>query len=437
MFPGIRVAAVAAGLWALGGSGVWAEAPAVWIESELPSLISLYQHFHAHPELSFHEEATASRFAEELRATGAEVTTGIGVHGVVGLIKNGRGPTVLLRSDLDALPVVEATQLPYASRVKTTDDSGAEVGVMHACGHDVHMTNVIGVTRYLAAHREAWSGTLMVIGQPAEERGGGAKAMLNDGLFTRFPKPDFALAVHVDSTLVSGTVGYRSGYALANVDSVDIVVKGKGGHGAYPHTTIDPIVMASQLVMDLQTVVSREIAPTEPAVITVGAIHGGTKHNIIADSCHLKLTVRSYSDQVRQQLADGIRRKAQAVAAGAGAPEPEVVFSDGTPAMFNNEALVDRLVPVFRRTIGEKNVVKTEPSMGGEDFSEYGLAGVPIFMFQVGSIERERMRGYDQQGQKPPSLHSPVYYPDSEGTLRTGLTAMVAAVFELMPPENR
>ena len=272
-----------------------------WVAETCRALVELYQHLHQNPELSLQEEKTAARMAEELRAIGAKVTTGIGGHGVVGVLENGPGKVLMLRADMDALPVVEETGLPYASKVRAKDPRGATVPVMHACGHDMHMTNLVGVARYLAAHRDRWSGTVVFLFQPAEELGGGAEAMIDDGLFDRFPRPDFAVAlarrVRNADRPVSATC---PGYALANVDSIDITVKGRGGHGAYPETTIDPIVIAAKLVLDLQTIVSREMKPTEPAVITVGSIHGGTKHNIIPDECRLQLTVRSYSPEVRR-----------------------------------------------------------------------------------------------------------------------------------------
>ena len=304
---------------------------------------------------------------------------------------------------------------------------------MHACGHDIHITCQIGVARYLATHKDAWRGTVMFVGQPAEEVGNGAQAMLKDGLFTRFPRPKYALALHVDAALPAGQVGFRAGYILANVDSVDIVMKGKGGHGAYPHTTIDPVVLAAHLIVDLQSLISREKSPFEPAVVTVGSIHGGTKHNIISDNCRLQLTVRSYSPEVRERLLEGIRRKAKAAALSAGAPEPTVDFSDATPATRNDEALVERVVPVFRRVLGDDKVIPSEPSMGGEDFSEYGLAGVPIFMFRLGSVSADRLAEMKKAGKTPPSLHSPFYYPDARETITTGVTAMSAAVVDLLP----
>lgn len=408
--------------------------PGLWAKQNMDDLGALYQRLHANPELSFHEKETAAQLAELWASLGAEVTTGVGGHGVVGIFSNRDGPMVMLRCDMDALPVREQTRLVYASKVTVRDQEGAEVGVMHACGHDIHMTSAVGVARYLSSHRDLWKGKLMLVAQPAEERGAGAKAMLDDGLFTRFGKPTWALALHVDAGRPVGQIGVRAGYALANVDSVDITVYGKGGHGAYPHLTIDPVVQAAQLVMSLQTIVSREVKPTESAVVTVGSIHGGTKHNVIADECRLQLTVRSYSDDVRAQVLAAIQRKAEAVAAGAGAPMPAVSVSEGTPALWNDQPLTDRLSPVLRRALGDDNVVPAEPSMGGEDFSRYGKAGVPIFMFWLGSVDAQRLRRYEQLGQKPPSLHSAEYYPDYEETIITGVKVTATAILELLAP---
>lgn len=410
--------------------------PQSWVKENLDELVTLYRDLHAHPELSFEEQVTSERLAKEWRAVGADVTTGVGGYGVVALLKNGDGPVLMLRTDLDALPVVEQTGLVFASQVKVKDASGGDVGVMHACGHDVHMTNLVGVARYLAANKDRWRGTVMFLGQPAEERGAGAKAMLDDGLFEIFPKPDFAVALHVDSSLAAGHVGYRAGYSLANVDSVDITMRGKGGHGAYPHTTIDPIVQAAELVMSLQTIVSREIKPLEPAVITVGSIHGGTKHNIIGDSCHLQLTVRSYSDEVRVHLLEAISRKAKAVAIGARAPEPLIEVSEGTPALSNDEQLTERLAVVLHRVVGEQNIEPSEQSMGGEDFSRYGKAGVPILMYRLGAVDARRLDRYKQLGQDPPSLHSPLFYPDIDQTLVTGVSTMANIALELLAPDS-
>lgn len=406
---------------------------ASWVDANLDDLVALYTHFHTHPELSYQEVQTAARLAKELEAVGCEVTTGVGGHGVVGLLKNGDGPTLMLRCDLDALPVAEETGLEYASKATAVNEDGVEVGVMHACGHDVHITNLIAVARYLSSHKNEWAGTLIFIGQPAEEKGGGAKAMLEDGLFERFPRPDFAVALHVDSFLPAGMVAYRGGYAMANVDSCDITVKGRGGHGSYPQGCIDPIAQAAQLIVDLQTIVSREIAPLEPAVITVGSIHGGTKHNVIPDSCHLQLTIRSYSPEVRERLKESIIRKAKAVAESFRAPEPKIDYTEGTPSLFNDERLVERLVPAFVEALGEERVTQADRTMGGEDFSRYGLAGIPIFMYRLGSVERERLSRIAETGNTPPSLHSAKYYPDVRPTLTTGVTSMISVVRELLP----
>jgi hippurate hydrolase len=358
----------------------------------------------------------------------------VGGHGIVGLLENGAGPVVMLRADSDALPVTEQTGLPYASTVQTLNEGGVEVGVMHACGHDVHMTNLIGAGCYLAANKSLWQGTLMLVGQPAEERGAGARAMLDDGLFERFPKPDFAVGLHVSPVLATGKIGYRPGYVMANVDSVDITLYGKGGHGAYPHTTIDPVVQAAQLVLALQTIVSREIDPIDPAVITVGSIHGGTKNNIIGDTAKLQLTVRSFSAEVRRQLLAAITLKAQAVAMGAGAPEPLVTIEEGTPSLFNDPALAARLRPVFERLVGKENIDLSKLSMGGEDFSRYGQAGVPILMYWLGAVSQDRLDAYAAAGEPPPSLHSPLFYPDAEETLIMGVSSLSSIALELLKP---
>jgi len=407
---------------------------AKWVDQQLPSLLELYEHFHTHPELSFREDQTADRVAHELQQAGFEVTTKFGKTGVVAVLKNGVGKTLLLRTDLDALPVAEKTGLRYAATVTAKDEHGKETGVMHACGHDIHMTNLIATCRYLAKNRDQWKGTIVAIGQPAEERGTGAAAMLKDGLLEKFPKPDFALALHCDATLAAGQVGYRFGHATAYVDSIDITLTGRGGHGSAPHTTIDPVVMGAKLVLDLQTIVSREQNPMEPAVVTVGSIHAGTKHNIIGDQCVLQLTVRSQTPEAREKIVAAIRRKAKAVADSAGAVEPEVQASEGTPAMFNDAKLGERVITAFRRELGEEAVVARNPTMGGEDFSRYGLAGVPIFMFNLGTVEKMRLAGYARVNEPPPSLHSPRYYPDAEPTLKTAVRATVVGALELLSP---
>jgi hippurate hydrolase len=419
----------------IGISTVRADKPVAaedWIDAEYPKLLELYHWLHQNPELSFQEKETAAKLAELWRADGYEVTTKVGGHGIVGLLKNGDGPTVMLRTDLDALPVTEQTQLPYASTKRVEIAGGGTTGVMHACGHDIHMTNLVGTARYLAQHKDQWSGTLMLIGQPAEERGAGARAMLADELFTRFPKPDFAVALHTSDNKPAGTVALMPGYALANVDSVDITVKGRGGHGSAPHTTIDPVIQAAELIVSLQTIVSREVKPTEPAVVTVGSIHGGTKHNIIGNDCHLQLTVRSYSDRIRNQVLSAIDRKAKAIAQGYGAPEPELSISEGTPSLRNDDQLTDRLRKVFGEAIGQQNVDGDEPSMGGEDFSQYGRAGVPIVMYRLGTVRQRRLDRYDALDVPPPSLHSALYYPDVEPSLKTGIRTMTAAALDML-----
>lgn len=414
----------------------WAESPRKWAEQNSDDLLSLYYHFHQHPELSFDEKETSKRLASEWRKNGFQVAENIGGYGVVAVLENGTGKHLMLRTDMDALPVTEQTGLKYASQVVVKTKEGIETGVMHACGHDIHMTNLVGVARYLAANKDKWQGKLMLIGQPAEERGAGAKAMLDDGLFKRFSQPDFGVALHCDSSLAAGKIAYRQGYALANVDSVDITLIGRGGHGAYPHTTIDPIVIAARLVLDLQTVVSREINPIEPAVITVGSIQGGTKHNIIPNTCHLQLTVRSYSDEVRERLKNAIIRKAKAAAEAAAAEEPRIEFTEGTPALLNSDELTQNVMPTVKKVLGKENVVNTDPSMGGEDFSRYGRAGVPILMFWLGTVDEHRLAGYERFNNPPPSLHSPLYYPDAKESLITGISVMSTIALELLSKES-
>lgn len=408
------------------------------LDAESASLLELYRHLHANPELSFQEEKTADRLADELTKAGFEVTTGVGKHGVVAILKNGNGPTVLVRSDLDGLPVKEQTGLSYASKVVTKDDAGKEVPVMHACGHDIHITCLVGVARVLSQIKNQWHGTLVLIGQPAEERGGGAKAMLKDGLFTRFPKPDFCLALHDSADLPAGKVSYTPGFAMANVDSVDITVRGVGGHGSHPDKTKDPVLLASQIVVALQSIVSREIDPGEPAVVTVGSIHGGTKHNIIPDEVKLQLTVRSYTDDIRHQTLTAIQRIARGQAVAAGLPEDRLplvaIEDDFTAATYNDPKLTERLVGVFKSWLGETNTVRRKPTMGGEDFGEFGRTPdkIPICMFDLGGVKREVFEESRRTGKPLPSLHSSLWAPDPEPTLKTGITAMTAAVLELM-----
>ena len=408
------------------------------VSSELPDLLKLYRELHQKPELSFMEVETARRIAREWREAGYEVTEKVGGHGIVALLRNGPGPTLMLRCDLDGLPVKELTGVDYASSHQMKDEDGNLVPTMHACGHDIHMTSLVGTARILASLKDQWQGTLMLVGQPAEERGGGARAMLADGLFKRFPVPDHAVALHVSPATPVGTINYAEGFAMANVDSVDITVFGVGGHGAYPHTTKDPVVLASQIVLALQTIVSREIAPSEPAVITVGSIHGGTKHNIIPDEVKLQLTVRSYSDEVREKLLRGIERIARGQGLAAGLPEdklPRVEVQDEyTPAVYNNPELTRRLRGVFEDWLGQGTAIARPPQMGGEDFGRYGRTEhkVPICLFWLGAVSKESVRQAITQGKTLPSLHSGFFVPDAEPALQAGITATTGAALDLL-----
>jgi hippurate hydrolase len=403
------------------------------LESLYPELDTLYRDLHQTPELSMNEEKTAAKLAAKLRALGFEVTQKVGGHGVVGLLRNGPGPTVMVRADMDALPVEEKTGLPYASKVTAKDPEGKTVPVMHACGHDMHMSVWVGVASLLAKSKDRWKGTVMMVGQPAEERGDGARAMLDAGLFKRFPKPDFALAVHNSSTAAAGTVEYVPGFALASVDSVDVTLYGKGGHGAYPHTTVDPVLLAARYVVALQSIVSRERNPLEPAVVTVGSLHAGTKHNIIADEAKLQLTVRTYKPEVRERILAAIERIAKGESLSAGSPRPPTVsIIEGTPATYNDPELTRRIVGAVSRVLGPQNVKEATPVMGGEDFSEYGRAGVPASLLWIGTVDPAKHQEAQKAGATLPSLHSPVFAPDRERTLRTGVTALTAAALEVL-----
>jgi amidohydrolase len=414
---------------------------------ELPSLLSIYKDLHSHPELSAQEEKTSALIAKELRAAGCEVTEHLGKYtkpnqtgyGVVGLMKNGSGPTVLVRTDLDALPVEEETGLPYASKVVTKNDEGKDVHVMHACGHDAHMAAFIGTARTLAKIKDQWHGTIVFVGQPAEEMGTGARAMLNDGLYTRFPKPDFALGFHDNAQMETGHLGVTEGYTFANVDSVNITVRGMGGHGAYPHKTKDPIVLSAEIINALQTIASRENNPIDPVVVTVGSIHGGTKHNIIPDEVKMQLTVRSYKMDVRERLLAAIDRIAKGCAAAAGVPQDrmpitEVLRDEFSPATFNNPELTKRLVDVWKKAFGADRIEKTDPTMGGEDFSEYSLPdhSIPACDFWLGAVDPAKIADSKKNGTPLPSLHSNKFAPVPEPTIRVGIIGMTSAVLELM-----
>ena len=410
------------------------------VAADMPGLMELYRDLHAHPELSFQEVKTAAKLAARMRELGFTVTEQVVRTGVVAVLENGEGPTVMLRADMDGLPVVEQTGLPFASKEVAVPASGVETGVMHACGHDTHMAAWYGAAMQLVERRDSWSGTLVMILQPAEELGEGALAMIEDGLYTRFPKPDYVIAFHDAAQFPAGMIGYSPGFALANVDSVDVVIPGVGGHGAYPHTTRDPIVLASAIVMKLQTLVSRESSPLEPAVVTVGSFHSGAKHNIISDEARLQLTVRSYTDESRKLLLDGIARIARGEAIAAGMPEdrmPEVTVQEPyTPATYNSPDFTEDVMAAFRERFGQDRVQQVPSVMGGEDFSQYLRAdpeGVKSLIFWVGGVPQEQFDAAQRGEATLPSLHSPFWAPDAEKVIATAAEALTAATLDLMP----
>ena len=423
------------------------QTPQSLADAELPSLLAIYKDIHAHPELSMHEERSAAIVAKELKAAGYQVTERVGKYdkasvtcfGVVGVMKNGAGPIVLVRTDLDALPVHEETGLPYASTVTTKNDEGKEVPVMHACGHDTHIAAFIGTARALAKLKDQWHGTIVFVAQPAEETGNGARALLKGGLYDRFGKPDFALGFHDKADLQTGHIGVTEGYTSANVDSVDVTVRGVGGHGGYPHKTKDPIVLAAEMINAWQTIASRENNPLDPIVVTVGSIHGGTKRNIIPDEVTMQLTVRTYKKQVREKVLAAIERIAKDIAAAGGvlperAPIVTVRKDEFCSATYNNPELTKRLVAVWRKSLGNENVEIVDPTMGGEDFSEYSLPdhSIPAVDFHFGAFDPAKIADYQQTGKELPSLHSSKFAPLPEPTIRTGIVAMTTAVLELM-----
>jgi amidohydrolase len=430
------------------GSAVAQQAPVQRdAESELPSLLAIYKDIHSHPELSWHEEQTSALVAKELRAAGCEVTENFGryddpklkCYGVIGVMKNGAGPTVLVRTDMDALPVHEETGLPYASKITTKNDEGRDVPVMHACGHDAHMSAFVGTARVLQRLKDQWAGTIIFVGQPAEETGNGARALLKAGLYSRFGKPDFALGFHDKADLQTGHIGVTEGYTYANVDSVDVTVRGVGGHGAYPYKTKDPVVLAAEMISAWQTIASRENNPLDPIVITVGSIHGGNKHNIIPDEVKMQLTVRTYKSDVRDRVLAAIDRIAKGTAAAGGvpperAPIVEVLRDQFTPATYNNPELTRRLVAVWKKVLGPQNVDMVDPTMGGEDFSEYSLPdhSIPAVDFHIGAVDPAKIAEFKKAGKELPSLHSSKFAPVPEPTIRVGIIGMTSAVLELM-----
>jgi amidohydrolase len=423
------------------------QTPQSLADAELPSLLTIYKDIHAHPELSGHEERTASLIAKELGAAGCQVTEHLGKYensklkgyGVVGVMTNGDGPTVLVRTDMDALPVEEETGLPYASKTVAQNDEGKDVHVMHACGHDAHMAAFIGTARVLAKLKDQWHGTIVFVAQPAEETGNGARALLKDGLYEKFGKPNFALGFHDKADLETGHIGVTEGYTYANVDSVDVTVRGVGGHGAYPHKTKDPIVLAAEMINDWQTIASRENNPLDPIVVTVGSIHGGTKHNIIPDEVKMQLTVRTYKAETRERVLAAIERIAKGIAAAGGVPPdraPIVSVSKDqfTPATYNNPELTKRLIAVWKTSLGNENIKIVDPTMGGEDFSEYSLPdhSIPAVDFHIGAVEPAKIAEYKQLGKELPTLHSSKFAPVPEPTIRVGIIGMTSAVIELM-----
>jgi len=412
----------------------------LWSEENL-SMMELYKDLHSNPELSYKEEKTSKKLALLLRKLGYEVTEGIGGYGVVAHLKNGIGKTILIRADMDALPVEEKTGASYASKVKSINQVGQEVFTMHACGHDIHMTVLMGTANYMAKNKEKWQGDLILVLQPAEEVSGGARNMIKDGLFKKWPRPDYNLALHVSADMQAGKIGYLPGWAMANVDSVDIIIKGIGGHGAYPHKTKDPIVLTAQIINSLQTIISREIGPIEPAVLTVGSVHGGTKHNIIPNEVRLQLTLRSYTDEVRSKTISSIKRLTRGLAISAGIPPdlyPEVILKDEyTPAVFNNPDLVQKLESSFKKSIGSENIFKTSPVMGGEDFGMYGRDEpiIPTAIFWLGAVNKDVFEESKKENIPLPSLHSDLFLPDAEPTINTGIIAMSQAAIDLFIEE--
>lgn len=408
------------------------------VAADMPSLIAIYREFHANPELSFEEVKSSARLAAEAKKLGFEVTTNVGGHGVVAVMRNGPGPTLLIRTDMDALPVAEQTGLSFASKVKAVGAGGVETGVMHACGHDTHMTAWIETARRMAAMKSGWSGTLIMIGQPAEERVAGAKKMLEDGLFTRFPKPDTVIAFHDLSSLPAGVIGYTDGPALANVDGIDIKVRGVGGHGAVPQLTRDPIVLAARIVTSFQTLVSREINPFDTAVVTVGSFHAGSKRNIISNEANLQLTVRTYTPEVRAHLLEGISRIARGEAIAAGLPDDlmPVVTNDGesADATFNTHDLTMRMAKVFTDRFGADRVKAIQASTASEDFGVFYLTDKSIqsLIFWVGGVPQAKWDEVKGDISKLPSLHSPFWAPDAEKVIATASEAMTAAALDIL-----
>jgi amidohydrolase len=428
------VLAATCAVTAQSGPANWTTPTTAEVDAIFPDIDALYVDLHRNPELAFQEIQTSAKLAARVKALGFDVTTGVGKTGVVAVLRNGAGPTVMLRTELDALPVEEKTGLPFASTVVVKNAAGQPTPVMHACGHDLHMAAWAGTARLMAEHRDRWSGTLVMVGQPAEEGLGGARQMLSDGLFTRFPRPDFALSLHDDDTMPAGTIGYHPGWFRAMSDSVTITVYGRGGHGAMPHNTVDPIVLASRIVLSLQTIVSRENNPIDPVVITVGSIHGGTQANVIPDEVRLQLSVRTYTDEVRTRTFAAIRRVAKGEATAAGAPREPLVETPAraNPPVYNDPVLTLRLAGALKKGLGEASVVEMPAKMTSEDFSEYGLAGVPSALLHVGAVHPTKLAEARQSGIPVPAPHSPEWAPEREPTLKGAIRAETTALLELL-----
>jgi hippurate hydrolase len=394
-----------------------------------PELESLYRDLHEHPELAFHEERTAAALADRLRVLGFEVTTQVGGTGLVAILRNGSGPVVMLRTELDALPIEEKTGLPFASKAKGLNSEGKEVPVAHACGHDLHMTGWYGTAKIMAHRRNKWHGTLMLVGQPAEEITRGAAAMLADGLFTRFPKPDFAISMHDEPSLPSGKVGFHAGFFRASSDAVDVTIFGRGGHGGKPQLTVDPVVLAARSILGIQTIVSRETDPLSPAVVTIGSIHGGNAGNVIPDEVRMQMSVRTYDDKVRKRILASIKRQVDAEAAAADAPSPpSIKVIPGSEAVYNDPQLTTRLVDVLRQNLGVESVLEMPAKMTSEDFSEYGRAGVHAVLLHIGAVNPATLAS----GGRLPDLHSPQWFPELEPTLRSLVAAEVVMISDLL-----
>jgi amidohydrolase len=423
-------------------SHVCAQSVDAYIDKIYPELDALYKHLHQNPEISSQEKETSARIAMELRKLGYEVTEGIGGYGVVGVMKNGPGPVLLIRSDMDALPMEEKTGLPYASTKKTIGNDGKETYVAHSCGHDIHMSVFVGTAKLMAEYKNSWKGTLLMVGQPAEETGMGAWKMMNDGLYERFPHPDYAIALHDDPFLPAGMIGYKSGALMAGVDMMNVTVYGEGAHGAAPHKGIDPVVLSAQMVLAYQTIVSRRIAPTDPAVVTVGSIHGGTVHNIIPDEVIMQLTLRSYSPEVREEMISSVKRISENLARAAGLPDTKMptywIREPHTPALINDAQLTEQMVRVFKNNIGEDKVVEVKAQMIGEDFSRFGMQErkIPISMFYLGANDPEFLKEAEEKGLEIPGLHSPYFAPVPEPTIKTGIKAMSLFAMDLLKSQD-